>query len=1071
MWLTEVTEALVQFPPNFFHFISHGVRGEGIDEGRASGGVLILLRSKIFDGTQCKIRGKTCSYLAVDVKTRHRLTFCVVGVYRCGSSNSPVYDANFFQSLETVCAEARNDGLPVLVAGDFNAKIGSVEGAFAGVDEFVDFLPLASESEEVDDAGAEMLSMFGELDFYRLPFAVGGREQLTFARLDEDGSISGSVIDHVFFSEDLLSRASETQLRWEFQSPHLILGWPLRVEGCQVDLTDAKDGGRESLVLDLAKVMDLSHTPDLVRLATSAEEFTPHLAYSTVVDFISTYTRKVTSHSRKAAYSKELRELMTTIRRVRRLWARDKFSERGKIRGAELSRLARLCRERRDLERKQDMEELRKRFWEAHYSGQAYKAWQLARSKLPGKGGGIKTSVTQGISREDWEAHFSNLLGRQDRGTGQELLEIQLTGSRIPSLDEAFSEEEVRAALDGKKNHKAPGPDNIRIDFLRILRYDDTVCRALANLFTIIMQSCETPQEWRRAYLFILYKGKGDRTLADSFRGITLKSHMLKLFETLLERRLYRWMETRQLLPREQLAYRRGKSGVDHIFVLNVIRECEVSRTGKLYVALIDLRKAFPSVSRRKLVTELVNAGVSDRMVGILRKLYVGDTFQLLLDGHVGSLVFVVVTGVHEGSCLSPLLFIFFIRDLTRSVSEAGGMDAPAVGTVTISTLVYADDVAEMARTTQGLQREIDATVDFFSSKELDVNPDKSDLICFTRARAEQIIFSCNFRGVTRQSTNTVRYLGIFFDSRGSWKSQKDIVTARSRSALGRCKTIVHTIGKNDTKHLLNLFDSIVSSVYRYAFGAWGPVAGKLDKLDGLFVQYVTWLFTLPRNSCRTAILACFGRRCAFCDSLFLASVQLAKGFNNGDELWGTVARGLRDRAITGSKWYGKVTEGLEERNLWQEVWERPHEFISERRDFGVKFSQFCFHNHLNISRGNSSDDIRDRQPFGIYPFLFRNPPGLARFLFSFILSNWRWLDRGRCSKYPRECTACGKYNGSYHVLFECLFFEEERREFILTTGVPFSFEALIRDDATVAREVAKVAKKIYLRVCTMSPL
>jgi hypothetical protein len=51
------------------------------------------------------------------------------------------------------------------------------------------------------------------------------------------------------------------------------------------------------------------------------------------------------------------------------------------------------------------------------------------------------------------------------------------------------------------------------------------------------------------------------------------------------------------------------------------------------------------------------------------------------------------------------------------------------------------------------------------------------------------------------------------------------------------------------------------------------------------------------------------------------------------------------------------------------------------------------------------------------------------------------------------------------------LFFEEERREFILTTGVPFSFEALIRDDATVAREVAKVAKKIYLRVCTMSPL
>lgn len=255
----------------------------------------------------------------------------------------------------------------------------------------------------------------------------------------------------------------------------------------------------------------------------------------------------------------------------------------------------------------------------------------------------------------------------------------------------------------------------------------------------------------------------------------------------------------------------------------------------------------------------------------------------------MGSLVFVVVTGVHEGSCLSPL-FIFFICDLTRVVSEAGGTDAPVVGTTTISTLVYADDVAEMARTTQGLQQEIDVTVEFFASKELDVNPDKSELICFTRARAEETIFSCNFRGVSRESTNIVCYLGIFFHSRGSWKSQKDIVTARSRSALGRCKTIVHTIGKHDTKHLVNLFDSIVSSLYRYAFGAWGPVAGKLDKLDSLFVQYVTWLFSLPRNSCRTAILACFGRRCAVCDSLFLASIQLAKGFSNGDELWGTIA-------------------------------------------------------------------------------------------------------------------------------------------------------------------------------------
>jgi hypothetical protein len=369
------------------------------------------------------------------------------------------------------------------------------------------------------------------------------------------------------------------------------------------------------------------------------------------------------------------------------------------------------------------------------------------------------------------------------------------------------------------------------------------------------------------------------------------------------------------------------------------------------------------------------------------------------------------------------------------------------------------------------LQKEIDVTVDFFASRELDVNPDKSKLICFTRSRAVAENFSCDFQGVARESTDVVRYLGIFFDQKGTWKQQKDIVTARARSALGRCKTIVNTIGKHDTKHLVNLFDSIVASVYRYAFGAWGPVAGNLDKIDGLFVQYVTWLFSLPRNSCRTAILASFGRRCAHCDSLFLASVQLARGFNNGEELWGTVAQALRDRAINGSKWYVKVVTALEDRDLKREIWENPSGVIAERKDFGVKFSQYCFHEHLNIPRGSSADEIRDRQPFGIYPFLLRNPPGLARFLFSFLLSNWRWLDRGCCKNYPRNCVECRLYNSSFHILFECPNFDDERSCFLNSTGVPFSYDALTRDDAICAREVAVLGKKIYLHLCQMSPM
>ncbi len=290
------------------------------------------------------------------------------------------------------------------------------------------------------------------------------------------------------------------------------------------------------------------------------------------------------------------------------------------------------------------------------------------------------------------------------------------------------------------------------------------------------------PGSWRKAFLFILYKGKGDKTSPDSFRGITLKSHLLKLFESLLQSRLSSWVEQESSLPKEQLAYRSAMSGVDHIYTLNVLRESEVAKRGRFFVALIDLKKAFPSVNRSSLLRDLVEAGVSDQMVSMLRCLYIQDSFQLLLDGVLGTMVFVVVSGVHEGLCLSPLLFIFFIRDLLKAVDRAVGNLAPRIKNLALSTLVYADNVAEMAITQEGLQQEIDACYIFFDGKLLQVNPDKSEVICFVRTRAPRLSFLCNFRGVQREGVEVARYLGVHFEIHGTWGEQKRIVTVSAWS-------------------------------------------------------------------------------------------------------------------------------------------------------------------------------------------------------------------------------------------------------------------------------------------------
>jgi hypothetical protein len=124
--------------------------------------------------------------------------------------------------------------------------------------------------------------------------------------------------------------------------------------------------------------------------------------------------------------------------------------------------------------------------------------------------------------------------------------------------------------------------------------------------------------------------------------------------------------------------------------------------------------------------------------------------------------VFTVVIGVHEGSCLSPTLFIFFVRDLPTAVRQSAGTDGPVVRGVQRAIIFYADDVTELARGLAGLQVSTDVKVTFFRERELRINPEKSDLVIFVRPLAVVQPFSVSIDGVQQESVEVVRYLGNY---------------------------------------------------------------------------------------------------------------------------------------------------------------------------------------------------------------------------------------------------------------------------------------------------------------------
>jgi hypothetical protein len=91
--------------------------------------------------------------------------------------------------------------------------------------------------------------------------------------------------------------------------------------------------------------------------------------------------------------------------------------------------------------------------------------------------------------------------------------------------------------------------------------------------------------------------------------------------------------------------------------------------------------------------------------------------------------------------------------------------------------------------------------------------------------------------------------------------------------------------------------------------------------------------------------------------------------------------------------------------------------------------------------------------------------PEKSRFLFSFLCSNWRFIDRLRCKAYPDVCVSCDQENTSFHVLFFCPVFDDVRAKFMRVTGRTFCFASLSSSDREAMTAMCEVGRGIYERI------